>query len=88
MYIYTGVQCSAVHMLCVCICFMYAYVDKPPVTASENQLSNYMMHSVALGHAVAQWLRHCATNRKVSDQFPMVSLEFFIDIILAAALRP
>jgi hypothetical protein len=31
------------------------------------------------GHAVAQWLRHCATNRKVVS-------EFFIDIILPTAL--
>jgi hypothetical protein len=23
-----------------------------------------------LGHAVAQWLRHCATNRKVVDSIP------------------
>jgi hypothetical protein len=33
---------------------------------------------------VAQWLRHCATNRKVAGSFPMVSLEFFVDIILLA----
>jgi hypothetical protein len=85
---YTGIQCSAVHIICVYICFMYALSDKPPVTASQNQLFNYIMHTVALGHAVAQWLRHCATNRKVSERFPIVSLQFFIDIILAAALRP
>jgi hypothetical protein len=40
------------------------------------------------GHVVAQWLRHCAANRKVADRFPMVSLEFFIDIILPVALWP
>jgi hypothetical protein len=39
----------------------------------------------------AQWLSHYATNWKVAgsntgDQFPMVSLEFFIDVILPAAL--
>jgi len=34
-------------------------------------------------------LRHCATSRKVARlRFPMVSLEFFIDIILPAALWP
>ena len=32
------------------------------------------------------WLRHCATSRKSLVRFPMVSLEFFIDIILPAAL--
>jgi hypothetical protein len=31
-------------------------------------------------------LRHCATNRKVVDRFPIVSLEFFIDIIIPVAL--
>jgi len=34
------------------------------------------------------FLRHCATNRKVAVRFPMVSLEFLIDIILSAALWP
>jgi hypothetical protein len=38
------------------------------------------------GTAVAQWLRYCATYRKV--RFQMVSLEFFIDIILLIALWP
>jgi hypothetical protein len=28
------------------------------------------------------WLRHCATNRRSQVRFPMVSLEFCIDIIL------
>jgi len=33
------------------------------------------------------WLRHCATSRKVSlVRFSVVSLKFFIDIILPAAL--
>jgi hypothetical protein len=36
---------------------------------------------------MAQWLRHCATNRN-RDRLPMVSLEFFVDIILPAALWP
>ena len=34
------------------------------------------------------WLRHCATSRKVSGSILMVSLEFFIDIILPVALWP
>jgi hypothetical protein len=25
---------------------------------------------MALGHAVAQWLRHCGTNRKVAGSIP------------------
>jgi hypothetical protein len=39
-------------------------------------------------HAVAQWLKHCATNRKVAGSIPMKSMEFFIDIILPAVLWP
>ena len=34
------------------------------------------------------WLRHCATSRRSRVRSPMVSLEFFIDIILPAALWP
>jgi hypothetical protein len=37
-----------------------------------------------LGHAVAQWLRYCAFNPE--GQFPIVSLEFFIEIIIPVAL--
>jgi hypothetical protein len=32
------------------------------------------------------WLRHCATSWKVTGLILIVSLEFFIDIILPAAL--
>jgi len=31
---------------------------------------------------------HCATSRKVTVRFPIVSLEFFVDLILPAALWP
>jgi len=30
--------------------------------------------------AVAQWLRHCATNRKVAGSIPAAVIEFFIEI--------
>jgi uncharacterized Fe-S cluster-containing radical SAM superfamily protein len=40
------------------------------------------------GHAVAQRLRHSATNRKVAGSIPDGVLEFFIDIILPGALWP
>jgi hypothetical protein len=33
-----------------------------------------------LGTAVAQWLRHCATNQKVAGSIPDGVMEFFIDI--------
>ena len=42
-----------------------------------------------LGTAVAQWLRRCATNRKVAGSIPDgVTGIFFIDIILPIALWP
>ena len=31
--------------------------------------------------------RHCATNRKVAGSIPDIAIEFFIDLILPAALR-
>ena len=37
------------------------------------------------------WLRHCATSRKVAGsipKFPIVTMEFFIDIILPATIWP
>jgi len=33
-----------------------------------------------MGTAVAQWLRCCATNRKVADSIPAGVIGFFIDI--------
>jgi len=41
-----------------------------------------MTYIVQRGTAVAQWLRCCATNRKVAGSIQMVSFELFIDIIL------
>jgi hypothetical protein len=38
------------------------------------------------GTAVAQWLRYCATNRKVAGSMPDGVLGFFIDVILPIAL--
>jgi len=35
---------------------------------------------VAWGTMVAQWLRHCATNRKVAGSIPAGVIGFFIDI--------
>jgi len=40
------------------------------------------------GTAVAQWLRCCATNRKVAGSIPDGVMDFFIDIILPIALWP
>ena len=38
-------------------------------------------HSTELGTAVAQWLRCCATNRKVAGSIPAGVSWFFVDII-------
>jgi len=35
---------------------------------------------LCMGHAVAQWLRCCATNRKVAGSIPAGVSGFFIDI--------
>jgi len=40
------------------------------------------------GTLVAQWLRCCATNRKVAGSIPADVSGFFIDIILPIALWP
>ena len=37
---------------------------------------------------MAQWLRCCATNRKVPGSIPVGLIGFFIDIILPIALWP
>jgi len=39
------------------------------------------MHlAIIRGTAVAQWIRCCATNRKVTGSVPAGVIEFFIDI--------
>jgi len=40
------------------------------------------------GTAVAQWLRCCATNRKVTGSIPAGVSGFFVDIILPIPLWP
>ena len=39
-----------------------------------------IMYSIITGTAVAQWLRCCATNRKVAGSIPDCVIGFFIDI--------
>ena len=47
---------------------------------SVELLVVYMCHLSVLGTAVAQWLRCCATNRKVAGSIPASVSGFFIDI--------
>jgi len=51
--------------------------------------NNFILHQLIQGTAVAQWLRHCATNRKVAGSIPAGVSGFFIDKkILPIALLP
>jgi len=51
-------------------------------TSLTDKLSNFFCGSpsVAVGTAVAQWLRCCSTNRKVADSTPAGVSGYFIDI--------
>ena len=52
-------------------------------------LSIYLLVSCSnRGTAVAQWLRCCATNRKVAGSIPAGVSGVFIDIIFPIALWP
>ena len=41
---------------------------------------NFAIYCIHMGTAVAQWLRSCATNRKVAGSIPAGVSGFFIDI--------
>jgi hypothetical protein len=41
------------------------------------QVFNLFIYLLLPGHAVAQWLRHCATNRKVAGSIPDDVVGFF-----------
>jgi hypothetical protein len=47
-----------------------------------------LIHLERRGSQWRSWLRHFATSQKVAVRFLMVSLEFFIDIILLVTLCP
>ena len=47
-----------------------------------------VLYNNITGTAVAQWLRCCATNRKVAGSIPAGVIEFFVDKILPIALWP
>ena len=53
-----------------------------------NALPEFVTLPLFAGNAVAQWLRCCATNRKVAGSIPDGVFEFLIDIILPIALWP
>ena len=52
-----------------------------PIKVSRSEFcENWSSASPIWGTAVAQWLRCCATNRKVTVSIPDVVSGFFIDI--------
>jgi len=52
--------CVCVWCVCVCVC----------MSLSVNRCKNNLLHLQWEGTAVGQWLRYCATNRKVAGWFP------------------
>jgi hypothetical protein len=48
---------------------------------------NYIMYHLNWGHAVASWLSHYATSRKVAGSSPD-EVDFLTDEILPSALWP
>jgi hypothetical protein len=49
-------------------------------TQTHNLFIYKSAHIQMWGTTVAQWLRYCATNRKVAGSIPNGDMEFFIDI--------
>jgi hypothetical protein len=47
---------------------------------TKMSLSFTVYTSYCMGTAVAQWLRYCAKNQKVTGSFPDGVMEFFVDI--------
>jgi len=54
--------------------------------ADSSCITLYILHTENMWGPVVQWLRYCATNRKVTSLIPDGVMEFFIDIILLIAL--
>jgi len=56
-------------------------IVKPTRCTNVSNLFYFGMTLYMFGTAVAQWLRCCATNRKVAGSIPASVIGFFIDII-------
>ena len=58
------------------------------ITCTADQQTHFdFIHALLLsGTAVAQWLRCCATNRKVAGSIPAGVSGFFIDITVVKVL--
>jgi hypothetical protein len=70
------------------------WVPQPPGTLRACQgLSKPVMELLYLthfcwGHAVMQWLRHCATNRKVTGQCVEIIIDVGMNIIIFRDVTP
>jgi hypothetical protein len=75
-------QHYALHLKSIKICFKESW------NSSREYSINLHSYVFIMAHAVAQWLRHCATNRKVVGSTPDGVIGFFRWHNLPAALWP
>jgi hypothetical protein len=54
--------------------FFKKYVEEAQSSLKSDDNNGYF---TLRGHALAQWLRHCATNRKVAGSIPNGVIEIF-----------
>jgi len=74
------------HVLLICATYKTTNGVLPCIFRDIYYLACYLKHNG--GTAVAQWLRCCATNRKVTGSMSAGVIGFFIDIILLIVLSP
>ena len=60
--------------------YYYFHTDPALASFSTSVITNQTTYTYHEGTAVAQWLRCCATNRKVAGSIPASVIGFFIDI--------
>ena len=76
---FISVQNNGGTWLCIFLVLRYQ-VGNGKLNYLENSFKHSGMYCALLGTAVAQWLRCCATNRKVAGSIPAAVSGFFIDI--------
>jgi hypothetical protein len=50
--------------------YIYVFAGSHHILCTLTRCYKYIIYRSRVGHAVAQWLRHCATNRKVAGSIP------------------
>jgi hypothetical protein len=53
------------------------YRVKPGMSEALLLVTFWMQQTASGSHAMAQWLRHCVTNRKVAGSIPDGIIEIF-----------